>query len=76
MGLWGSGQGDHLRRLALPALAFVRIARTIMREWADFSVEESGGRTTVVVSGPLLVSSIGKLDAALRELAGDRKSVV
>ena len=70
MGLWGSGQGDHLRRLALPALAFVRIARTIMREWADFSVEESGGRTTVVVSGPLLVSSIGKLDAALRELAG------
>lgn len=61
---------DQLPRFALPALAFVRIASTIMREWADFSVEEAGGRTTVVVSGPLLVSSIGKLDAALRDLAG------
>src|SRR6478735_3464185 len=38
-----------------------------MREWADFTVKEAGGRTTIVLSGPLLVSSIGVLDRRLRE---------
>ncbi len=39
-----------------------------MREWAEFTIEESGGRATVVVTGPLLVSSIGKLDPELRAI--------
>ncbi len=39
-----------------------------MREWADFSIEESGGQATLVVHGPLLVSTIAKLDTALRKL--------
>jgi phospholipid/cholesterol/gamma-HCH transport system permease protein len=38
-----------------------------MREWADFTVQEAGGRTTLVLQGPLLVSSIGVLDRRLRE---------
>jgi phospholipid/cholesterol/gamma-HCH transport system permease protein len=38
-----------------------------MREWADFTVQEAGGRTTLVLQGPLLVSSIGLLDRRLRE---------
>lgn len=43
-----------------------------MRVWADFT-EQAGpdGRLTVVVSGPLLVSSIGVIDRRLRELEGD-----
>jgi len=38
-----------------------------MREWADFSLLEAGGRTTLKVEGPLLVSTIGLLDRKLRE---------
>ena len=38
-----------------------------MREWADFTVQEAGGRTTIVLSGPLLVSTIGVLDRRLRD---------
>jgi phospholipid/cholesterol/gamma-HCH transport system permease protein len=38
-----------------------------MREWADFTVQEAGGRTTIVLQGPLLVSSIGVIDRRLRE---------
>ncbi len=38
-----------------------------MREWADFTVKEAGGRTTLVLEGPLIVSSIGLLDRKLRE---------
>jgi phospholipid/cholesterol/gamma-HCH transport system permease protein len=38
-----------------------------MREWADFTVQEAGGRTTIVLTGPLLVSSIGVIDRRLRE---------
>src|SRR5688572_20848107 len=38
-----------------------------MREWADFTVQEAGGRTTIVLQGPLLISSIGVLDRRLRE---------
>lgn len=39
-----------------------------MREWADFTLQEAGGRTTVHLHGPLVVSSIGVLDAKLRQL--------
>ena len=41
-----------------------------MREWADFTVKEAGGRTTVHLHGPLVVSSIGLLDRKLRVLEG------
>ncbi|WP_126172239.1 ABC transporter permease [Altericroceibacterium xinjiangense] len=37
-----------------------------MREWADFSLQGQGGDATVVVEGPLLVSTIGSLDRKLR----------
>ncbi len=40
-----------------------------MREWADFTLQEAGGRTTVAVTGPLLISTIGLLDRRLREHA-------
>jgi phospholipid/cholesterol/gamma-HCH transport system permease protein len=40
-----------------------------MREWADFTVHEAGGRTTLKVEGPLLVSTVGVLDRKLREHA-------
>jgi phospholipid/cholesterol/gamma-HCH transport system permease protein len=33
-----------------------------MREWADFEVREAGGRTTLVLQGPLMVSTIGLID--------------
>jgi phospholipid/cholesterol/gamma-HCH transport system permease protein len=39
-----------------------------MREWADFDLKEAGGRTTVALTGPLLVSSVGLLDRKLRLL--------
>lgn len=38
-----------------------------MRDRAEFSVQEGGGRTTVKVEGPLLVSTIAGLDRELRE---------
>ncbi|APE27104.1 MlaE family ABC transporter permease [Aurantiacibacter gangjinensis] len=37
-----------------------------MREWADYTVEEHGGRATVAITGPLVVSGIGMIDPALR----------
>jgi phospholipid/cholesterol/gamma-HCH transport system permease protein len=40
-----------------------------MREWADFTTEaEEGGATTLALTGPLTVSSIGVVDRRLREL--------
>ena len=41
-----------------------------MREWAEFSLEQDGGRAKLVVTGPLLISTIGALDRELREFAG------
>jgi phospholipid/cholesterol/gamma-HCH transport system permease protein len=42
-----------------------------MREWADFTAEANAdGAVTVALSGPMVVSSIGRLDAALRGLEG------
>ncbi|WP_338241156.1 MlaE family ABC transporter permease [Aurantiacibacter hainanensis] len=46
-----------------------------MREWAQYSVEEAGGRQTVVITGPLVVSSIGKLDPELREYADSVQAI-
>ena len=40
-----------------------------MREWADFTVQEGGGRTTVVLQGPLVVSSVALLDRKLRDFS-------
>ncbi len=43
-----------------------------MREWADFSIVESeGGKRRLVLTGPLLVSSLGRIDDALRGLGAD-----
>ena len=42
-----------------------------MREWADFSVEDGAGGTRVVLTGPLLISTIGALDKELREYEGE-----
>lgn len=39
-----------------------------MREWAEHSIHEAGGSLTVAISGPLRVSSIGKLDPQLRAM--------
>lgn len=40
-----------------------------MREWADFSiVEGAGGKRSLVLTGPLVVSSLGRIDDALRGL--------
>jgi phospholipid/cholesterol/gamma-HCH transport system permease protein len=39
-----------------------------MRDWADFTVEEAGGRMTVVLEGALLVSTIALLDRKLRAM--------
>jgi phospholipid/cholesterol/gamma-HCH transport system permease protein len=39
-----------------------------MRDWAQFTVEEQSGRATLVVTGPLLVSTVGRMDSALRAL--------
>jgi phospholipid/cholesterol/gamma-HCH transport system permease protein len=55
-------KGNACRAADLPAY------RAAMREWADFTLKEAGGRTTVKLHGPLLVSSIGLLDRKLREL--------
>ncbi|RJY09077.1 ABC transporter permease [Aurantiacibacter aquimixticola] len=40
-----------------------------MREWAEYSVDERGGRVTVSITGPLVVSSIGQIDPQLRQLS-------
>jgi len=41
-----------------------------MRELADFSVQEAGGRTTVALEGPLLISTVATIDRQLRALEG------
>jgi len=41
-----------------------------MREWAEYTIIVDGqGRSTLALSGPLTVSSVGPLDAQLRALA-------
>lgn len=41
-----------------------------MSEWAQFSVEESDGRTTVAITGPLRVSTISRIEPQLRAIEG------
>ena len=42
-----------------------------MREWADFTTDtEEGGASTIALTGPLTVSSVGKVDRRLRALDG------
>ena len=41
-----------------------------MREWAAYTLEEEDGRATLVVTGPLLISTIGALDRELRAFEG------
>jgi phospholipid/cholesterol/gamma-HCH transport system permease protein len=42
-----------------------------MREWAAYSLEETGGQTTLVVTGPLLISTIGAIDREFRAFEGE-----
>ncbi len=43
-----------------------------MRVWADFTLQQDdAGRPAVALSGPLTVSSIGVVDRALRDYAGE-----
>ena len=46
-----------------------------MRERAEFSIGDAEGQSTIVVGGPLLVSTIARLDADLRKLDGDVQSI-
>nr|WP_166180035.1 ABC transporter permease [Altererythrobacter segetis] len=46
-----------------------------MREWAAYSLEEKDGRTALVVTGPLLISTIGALDRELRAFEGEVDTV-
>ena len=41
-----------------------------MRDWASYSVEETDGRRTLVVTGPLHISTVGALDRELRAFEG------
>jgi phospholipid/cholesterol/gamma-HCH transport system permease protein len=66
---FASGEGQVQATLPPPRFSR-RHAR--MREWADFTtVAEEGGGTTVALTGPLTVSSIGPVDRRLRELDED-----
>ena len=43
-----------------------------MREWADFTIETAGdGTQTIAFAGPLVVSSVGTIDARLRALGAE-----
>jgi len=42
----------------------------------QFELSDEGGRTMLVVSGDWIVSEIGKLDAALRALAGKHNPTI
>jgi phospholipid/cholesterol/gamma-HCH transport system permease protein len=46
-----------------------------MREWAAYSLEESDGRRTLVVTGPLLISTVGALDRELRAFESEVDTV-
>jgi len=46
-----------------------------MREWAQYSIEEAGGRATVVITGPMVVSSVGHLDPELREITDSIQTI-
>jgi phospholipid/cholesterol/gamma-HCH transport system permease protein len=42
-----------------------------MRQWAEYSLQDEAGRAKLVLQGPLLISTIGKLDRHLREFEGE-----
>ena len=47
-----------------------------MREWADFIAETgSDGAISIALSGPLCVSSVGRIDARLRALEGQVEAI-
>ena len=41
-----------------------------MGKWAEHSVEERGGRVTVFLTGPMVVSGVGEVDPQLRDFEG------
>src|SRR3569623_743012 len=46
-----------------------------MREWAAYSLEEKDGHATLMVTGPLLISTIGALDRELRAFEGPADAI-
>ena len=46
-----------------------------MRVWADFSIAEGEGGKRLVLTGPLVVSSVGRIDTILRGM-GDRFAAI
>ena len=47
-----------------------------MREWADFTTESGkDGATSIALSGPLCVYSVGRIDARLRALEGQVEAI-
>ena len=64
----GATRGMPQPPIPLPPPQFYR-RHAPMREWADFTTETGeGGVSTIALSGPLTVSSIGIVDRRLREL--------
>ncbi len=60
--------GQSFATLAAPPICQHIIAS--MRDWARYSLDEADGRSTVVIEGSLLVSTIGMLDPQLRNYDG------
>ena len=47
-----------------------------MREWADFTTESGAdGAISIALSGPLCVSSVGRIDARLRAIEGQVEAI-
>ncbi len=46
-----------------------------MREWAEYTIEEAGGRATVVITGPMVVSSVGRIDPELRDIGDSIQTI-
>ncbi len=47
-----------------------------MREWADFTAQTGAdGAVSIALSGPLCVSSVGRIDARLRKLEGQIEAI-
>ncbi len=46
-----------------------------MREWAEYSIEEAGGRATVTITGPMVVSGVGEIDPQLRDITDSIQTI-
>ncbi len=46
-----------------------------MREWAEYSIEEAGGRATVTITGSMVVSGVGEIDPQLRDITDSIQTI-